>query len=725
MTAAGYLGGVALVGVVLGGFWMSGRSLRLRLLGGWQGAPAVLAGIVLALAVAILSCEALGLLGLLDSPALVAVSVLTALALYRWLPAGSDAGAPPARESGRVALALAVAAALLTAVHWAGPTLSSLDVGIYRQDSLWYHLPFAAWFAQTGSVGGLLLTDPLKLTVWYYPLNSELLHSIGMVLLGNDLLSPVLNFGWMGVALLAGWCIGRPFGLAAATLLGTVVVLDSDMMLVQAGNAPGDVAALACLLAAVAILANGWAARGGSIPAVVGERGISIGTGPLAVAALAAGLAIGTKVTMLAPVGVITIAILLGGRDERARRAVVWLGGLLATGGFWYLRNLVHAGNPLPWIQAGPLPGPEQIDLYPRPAHSMAEYLADRHAWTEFFLPGLGETLGPLWFVVVFASFAGIALGLRRRHSPLVRALALTAAVTLVAHVFNPISASGPDGGPYGFASNLRYASPGLALGLILLPLCETGGMVRRVIVPAYALLIAVAAIGSDEWNQPKLAAALAIAAAAVLVPVWLARGGLTRRRLPAVAALVAVVLLAGYAQQREYFKDRYRTDVAPRLDNPGFRATGQWRLIQTWARAQRGLRIGIVGTPAAFGQYVLYGEDLSNEVRYLGEHTPHGGLSPILSCRRWRAQVRAGRYDAILITPEDPDIPVLPPQIAWTGQDPAARPILQVLPAAVFGLAGPLDPSRCGYAGGGNNLTPVPRQPSGRQLPPGWRPGR
>ena len=126
---------------------------------------------------------------------------------------------PSGMSTGRVSLAVAVAVSLLTAVHWAGPVLNSLDVGIYRQDSLWYHLPIAAWFAQTGSTGGLLFTDPLKLTVWYYPDNSELIHSIGMVVLGNDLLSPLLNFGWMGSALLAAWCIGRPFGLAPVTLL--------------------------------------------------------------------------------------------------------------------------------------------------------------------------------------------------------------------------------------------------------------------------------------------------------------------------------------------------------------------------------------------------------------------------------------------------------------------------------------------------------------------------
>ena len=48
----------------------------------------------------------------------------------------------------------------MTAVHWTGPVLQSLDVGIYRQDSLWYHLPFAAWFAQT--VGGAACSSPTR-----------------------------------------------------------------------------------------------------------------------------------------------------------------------------------------------------------------------------------------------------------------------------------------------------------------------------------------------------------------------------------------------------------------------------------------------------------------------------------------------------------------------------------------------------------------------------------
>jgi hypothetical protein len=709
MNAFEYLTGIFLAGLFVAACWLGGRRLRLLVLPHWRGAPAALATIVLGLSLAVVALEALGLVGLLTAPALLVLTVAVAAGLYLWRPPALAGKGVEAPAVGRFSLGVAVAAALLTAVQWAGPVLHSLDVGIYRQDSTWYHLPFAAWFAQTGSIGGLLFTDPLKLSVWYYPLDSELLHAAGMVLLDNDLLSPLANFAWMGVALLAAWCIGRPFGLAAATLLGTVLIVDSEMMLVQAGNAPSDIVALACLLAAIAILVNGWAADGKPRA----PRGLALDTGPLLVAALACGLAIGTKVTMLVPVGVISLAILLGrGGQGRGRRALVWIGGLAATGGFWYLRNLLHAGNPLPWIQAGPLPGPGQQSLYPRPAHSIAEYVANRDAWTHYFFPGCAETLGPLWFVIVAAALGGIVLGLRRRHGALIRVLALAGAATLVAHAFNPISASGPDGGPYGFASNLRYAAPGLAIGLILLPLCETRWMARRVLAPLYAALVLVGAIASSEWVQPQPVTAIAIAACAVVVGAWLVRDSLGTLKRAAIAGVAAAALLGGYVQQRQYFHDRYSANVAPPLDNPGFRASNQWRLIQSWGREQRGMRIALVGTPAAYGQYVFYGNDLSNEVRYLGEPGPHGALTPIESCRRWRERIDAGRFDAVVITPEDPAAVAPPPELTWT-EGGAAAPVLRVFPAGVFVLTGPLNPAECGRLGPGNGFRPEsPRFP-------------
>lgn len=718
MTPAEYLAGIALVVTTVVAFGLSGRRLRIWLAPTWTGGPAILANAVLALALAILTAEALGLVGLLAKAPLPIAAIAVACALTRWAPRGTDSRRPPAPPASSVALALATLAAAVTAIHWAGPVLQSLDSGIYRQDSLWYHLPFAASFAQSGSTGDLLFTDTLKLTVWYYPLNSELLHGVGMALLGNDLLSPVLNYAWMGLALLAAWCIGRPFGLAPVTLLAAVLVVDSDMMLVQSGNAPGDIVALACLLAAIAILVNGCAAQA-SGPSGGRRLELAIDRGPLAIAALAAGLAVGTKVTMLVPVAVITVAVLWRASGSRRAWAGIWFGGLLATGGFWYLRNFVHAGNPLPWFSPGPLPGPDQEALYPRPAHSIAEYIADRHAWTDYFLPGFGNTLGPLWFVVLFAALAGIAVGLRRRNGVLIQALALAALATLVAHVFNPISASGPLGGPYGFGSNLRYAAPGMVVGLVLLPLCETAFVVRCVLTPAFGLLALVGAVFSTEWVQPQPAAAIAFGTGAVLLAIWLARGRVGPGRIVVVGAAAAILAVAGYWQQRQYFEDRYNVDAAPALDNPGFRATPQWRLIQTWAGDQHNQRIAVFGSPAAYGQYVFYGDDLSNEVRYLGRPGPHGGYRPIESCEGWRRRIGRGHFDQVVVTPEDPGSPVPPPQLVWTALGGTALNTLPVAPASVFTITAPLDPTLC-RQGVPSSRFSRPGRPLGPNMPPG-----
>ena len=73
-------------------------------------------------------------------------------------------------------------------------------------------------------------------------------------------LSPLINLGWLALSLLAAWCIGRPYAVGAATLLGAAVVLDSEMLVgSQAGNAPNDIAGIFFLLAVIAFLVNGAA----------------------------------------------------------------------------------------------------------------------------------------------------------------------------------------------------------------------------------------------------------------------------------------------------------------------------------------------------------------------------------------------------------------------------------------------------------------------------------
>ena len=54
----------------------------------------------------------------------------------------------------------------------------------------------------------------------------------------------------------------------------------------------------------------------------------TVGAGPLFMAGLAAGLGVGTKITLLATIAAFTIGVaILGGRQHWLRALGVWLGG--------------------------------------------------------------------------------------------------------------------------------------------------------------------------------------------------------------------------------------------------------------------------------------------------------------------------------------------------------------------------------------------------------------
>ena len=83
-----------------------------------------------------------------------------------------------------------------------------------------------------------------------------------MLFFDRDIVSPLINLGWLAVALLAAWCIGRPYGLGPQALIGASIALGSQSLVeFQAGEALNDITGVAFMLAAVALLVNGYAAR--------------------------------------------------------------------------------------------------------------------------------------------------------------------------------------------------------------------------------------------------------------------------------------------------------------------------------------------------------------------------------------------------------------------------------------------------------------------------------
>ena len=255
---------------------------------------------------------------------------------------------------------------------------------MYLPNTTWHNAPFAARFVQDAQVGALHFTEVLRLTVWFYPQNSELLHSAGVLFLGNDFLSPLINIGWMALCLLAAWSFGRPYGAGAAALLGVALILDAEMLLLyQPGDAKNDTAGLFFLLAAAAILVNAEAQRraatdeGGTSPSGGPPLGVPLSNGALVVAGLAAGLALGTKLNLLAPFGLLTLGVIAVTAGYRVRATAIWVGELARHRRLLVRPQPGRGGQPaaLGRRRSAPRPRPAR-HRHPRAAHRLG--LPDR-----------------------------------------------------------------------------------------------------------------------------------------------------------------------------------------------------------------------------------------------------------------------------------------------------------------------------------------------------------
>jgi hypothetical protein len=505
-----------------------------------------------------------------------------------------------------------------------------------------------------------------------------------MLVFDRDILSPFVNVGFVGLALLAGWCVGRPFAVAPVTLMGVALVVASPILVwMEAGTAKNDVVGLAFLLSSVALVVN----AGKSRPA-------------MALAAISAGLALGTKLTFLAPVAGLMIAALVAA-DRSARRsiALIWAGGLFAGGGFWYVRNLAHTGNPLPWLDLGlgPVSLPSlELPLTELYRYPIAHYVTDSEFWSVYYIPGIKLAFGPLWFVLPALAAAGMVLSAIRGDRLLFRLLGIVGIVSVVAYVFTPSSAGGPLYGPSLVYWTFRYVTPALAIGLVLLPLVPAlrAGRRRTWMLATYGIALLVTLVTSDAWENDYFSATRVRALAGIAFIALLAAGAvMTLRRRPfprpvlaaSVAAVSAVGIAVGWKAQQVYLDGRYET--------PGARHAKTWQ----WARDLKDARIAISGL---FLQYPLYGSDLSNRVQYLGHRGPHGNFSPARDCGEWRRLINAGRYGYVATAP------LMYPWYAkparetaeahWTRSDPAAREIQRDGKVSVFRIDGHLDPERC-----------------------------
>lgn len=622
--------------------------------------------------------QGLGTIGIFRPPAVAASFVVVgsgcvALA-RRWPRSGQPRGvsAPPARGLARVA---SLAMATMVAGQWAQRSVRAAFVGITDNDSLYYHLQEAARFVQDGRITAVNFTgsDPLSA---YYPANVELFNALSIMPFHRDIVSPFLNLGWMVLALVAAWCIGLPFDAAPSTTAVTAVVLATPVMLrFEAGTAQVDVGLLALLLAACALLLHGkWQAV------------------PVGLAGLAAGLAVGTKFTMLPPVVVLTAAVvLLAPRTGRARLGAMWVLGVATTGSFWYVRNVVRVGNPVPGLGGvGPFrlrsPASPAFDRY---GFSVAHYVADRDFWASAW-PALRGAFGPLWGPLLLLAAAGAILAVAKGPTALVRAVGLVSMSILGTYLVTPFTALGLEGVPF-VAPNLRFLPAFLCLALIGLLLTTSGAYRSESVVLglcAFGVLgMALASAGMVSRREAaisSIAVVAALAAALALFLTWAAARPTTRAIL-----LCGGVLLggsSGWVAQERMSSGRY------------VGAYGPDGVVWEWAQRIRNDRIGVVGYTRG---YPFYGRDLSNIVRYLGRETADGGFSDIPDCRSFIAEVAGEAYGYVVTGPVKVSRLLEPkpePEAGWLRSQPGAAELLRAGDLSVFRLdrKQPVDPMLC-----------------------------
>jgi hypothetical protein len=686
--------------------------LRRRLLPAWEGAPARLAEAVLGVAVLTILLQLLGAFGILVPAVLIAAALAVGLGLYFGVDdafststdekAPRTEGSPPAPAIPLPQLVLALLAAAFVAAHWATGLQDVWGRGMVTFDTLWYHGPFAARIADTGSVWGMHFIDPRYLN-WFYPENSELLHAAGIVLFDRDIFSPLINFGWFGVALLAGWCIGRPYGVAPLSLVAVCIAMDTSPMVPrEAGTPATDTVPVALLLAAAAILINAWASR---------ERGKArdgpLALGPILVAGLAMGIALGSKLTISGATAAMAVGVVFIVPPGVRRKAFgVFLAGVVATAGFWFLRNLIHAGNPLPWVRhIGPidLPGPNR-GLEGRDDYTVAHYIFSNPStglWRAQFLNPIENLLGPLWFLILGGAAAGAVLATWRPRSPAVRLAGVVTIAAAIAYLFTPLTAAGPEGHPLAFGINLRYLTPGFALGLALLPLEPrlVPGRLRLPLIVGGLIALFFTSHYSDAnvaWDGAFASIPWAVVIGVFLVgaPVGLA---LLARRSGIVAgiaggAVVLAVAAVGWERHDDYFAHRY-----DRADDFRFELDDAVR----WAKPTSDLRIAVAGTSGAYNQYGLYGDDVSNYVQYVGRHLPEADFRAIETCADFRRAVNEGDYDYLVTTPEldlnNPSTASSSPERGWVRNDPVVHEVVHSGRVSVFRIDGQLDPNGCG----------------------------
>jgi hypothetical protein len=524
-----------------------------------------------------------GALGVLV-PGTVVVMALVAAAGASWLVRPASSGAGDA-ERDRVpwwawaAPVLLGGCALALLRDLAGAPVTSIDAQNFQ-------VPIVARWLQGDSLWGLhqFIADYSNAT---YPQNGNLLVAAVMLPFDSPFLARLVAAPYWAMAGLAIYAVAREVEApkASAVLAGTAFAAVPVMARSGLEGVQTDAPMLACLAAGVLFLLRHHR---------TGERR------ELIVAGLALGLAFGTKWYAVTGVAAVLLVWMV------ARRRIWPDAGLAAAliaaaGGFWMVRNLVDAGNPMFPQPLGPFPAPPD-PLREQGGFTLAHYAFDFDVWRTYLRPAFAETFG--WTGAILAALAVLAATLKPAGPA--RAIAAGSLLLAALYVITPYSAFGPEGRPVLAAASTRYGLPALMGAAVLAAWATRNPRLRTALQVLLALAVLDGVRRAFDLGAAKVIGGCVAAAAIALLAA----------RIPRRALLAATVAAAAIALPM----------VAQRANRQGF---GQFDPTLAWIEknAPSGHRIGLAGVWSPDGVspvLAAFGPRLGNEVAYVGPFREH-----------------------------------------------------------------------------------------------------
>lgn len=564
----------------------------------------------------VLSGQILGMAGLYSRvPVLVATWAVAALLWFAATTASSPrlaaAAEAAATEVGEVDRATGTAQGgrdwfrILAWAVVAGICVTAFATSVLKQtygpDAINYHLPdIANWVRDHG----FWTVRQFQLGVYQnaYPMNAEVVSGFFVVPFGRDFL---VNLGVLvefALVVASVGALAEHFGARRAgdaALVGLVAATIPVLATSHLGSVGSDLIPVASVALAV-LCADRW--RRTEAP------------WDLTLAALALGLAFGTKFTTIVYVPVLGVSLVVLALWRRR-----WVQGLVLVPvlfampcAFWFVRNVVAEGNPIWAFPVLGLPGGYMRDNGDR--LSILGWFAGAGASAVvrtavvYALEGLGA---------VALAVAGLPALWRAVRGDRARIwFVVVAPLLAVPLLWSQAWTSGVGG--YNMPASARYVSATLAVLLgVSMGEALSGARAQRW---RWAILAAVAVDAAVTFLAPTFPslrvstlALLLGAVAGVVVLVVLAVSGpvartASRRRLAVAVTGVGVLALA------------LVVFAAPRWDARWYRDVSGRNLAQLDREVQDrpldGVRIAIAGI---FHAYPLYGKDLANKVVFVG----------------------------------------------------------------------------------------------------------